>query len=172
MPLSRDHGGNVLNTTDANYQAGTTNDPSAYGGAGSVGGSTQQGAYTGQPQGTTHHGGHSAAATAEGAMTGAMTGHKLGGHAGPGAAIGGMAGNHASHEHNQPPTTYNDKYNYNGTESNIDTGIGPKHPGMTEAEGKAQQVAGMVLSSETMKSKGFAKEQEAAAARHQRGDPR
>jgi uncharacterized protein YjbJ (UPF0337 family) len=36
-----------------------------------------------------------------------------------------------------------------------------------EMKGKAQQLAGMVLSSQSMKAKGAAKEQEAAALRHQ-----
>ncbi|KAG8696454.1 hypothetical protein FRC09_008509, partial [Ceratobasidium sp. 395] len=36
-----------------------------------------------------------------------------------------------------------------------------------EMKGKAQQLAGIVLSSQSMKAKGAAKEQEAAALRHQ-----
>lgn len=85
----------------------------------------------------------------------------MGGHGGTGAAAGGFAGReHAHHTggnvHNTAATTTS------GTTGNMSM----KDAKSLEMKGKAQQLAGMILSSQSMKAKGQAKEQEAAAIRH------
>ena len=96
-----------------------------------------------------------------GAALGAEAGHHMGGHGTTGAAAGGLAGREHAYDttgsvHNTTGTTTS------GTAGNMTA----KDAKSLEMKGKAQQLAGMVLSSQSMKAKGNAKEQEAAAIRH------
>jgi len=119
--------------------------------------------YAGQPgamnTNTTSH--HPVRNEVGGAALGAETGHHMGNHAGAGAAAGGLAGREEAHHHA-------------GTNAAGVGGVGVNEGVASsrelknlEMKGKAQQLAGMVLSSQTMKAKGLAKEQEAVALRHQ-----
>jgi len=97
-----------------------------------------------------------------GAALGAETGHHVGGHAGTGATAGGLAGREAAHHH--AGMANGGAMNAGGVNGG---GMNAKEVKSMEMKGKAQQLAGMVLSSQSMKAKGLAKEQEAVALRHQ-----
>lgn len=95
--------------------------------------------------------------TMPGAPSGTMTSNTTG------TTTGGLTGQHhapltgSQNVHNTAPT---------GMTGTTTGDMSSKDAKKLEMKGKAQQLAGMILSSQSMKSKGSAKEQEAAAIRH------
>ncbi|KAH7343430.1 hypothetical protein B0J17DRAFT_642355 [Rhizoctonia solani] len=97
-------------------------------------------------------------------------GYPMGGHTGThmGATTDTTTGGLTGRDHHTPHTGTQNVHN------TATTGMGGTSAGdmstkdakKLEMKGKAQQLAGMVLSSQSMKAKGNAKEQEAAAIRH------
>ncbi|CAE7233460.1 unnamed protein product [Rhizoctonia solani] len=113
-----------------------------------------------------HTGGHmgtgmgaTTASTAANNTTGTTAGYGVG----PTSGLG--------HEHYAPHTGTGTHNVHNTAPTGVTGATGSnmsaKDAKSLEMKGKAQQLAGMVLSSQSMKAKGYAKEQEAAAIRHQ-----
>ncbi|CAE6411525.1 unnamed protein product [Rhizoctonia solani] len=101
-------------------------------------------------------------------------GYPMGGHISTGmdAATTGTAtgpGGLTGRDHNQTPYTGSQNVHNTtstGTAGTTASNMSTKDAKSLEMKGKAQQLAGMLLSSQSMKAKGNAKEQEAAAIRH------
>lgn len=123
-------------------------------------------AATGYNDNTTSH--HPVRNDVGGAALGAEAGHLMGGHAGAGAAAGGFAGHeHAHHNAGAGAGTGPDVVGTGGAGGMNAGGMNSRDARIMEMEGKVEKVAGTILFSQSLKAKGAAKEQEAAALRHQ-----
>ncbi|KAJ1309012.1 hypothetical protein OPQ81_004694 [Rhizoctonia solani] len=98
-------------------------------------------------------------------------GHSMGGHTGGGmgtTTTGSTGSGLTGREHHAPFTGAQNVHNTapTGMAGTTASDMSSRDARNLEMKGKAQQLVGMVLSSQSMRAKGNAKEQEAAAIRH------
>ncbi|KEP55321.1 CsbD domain protein [Rhizoctonia solani 123E] len=127
--------------------------------------------YNHQPGGAMNHNQPMHHEVGRGALA-SEPGHPMGGHMGTGmgATTAGTTGGLTGRDHHAPHTGTG-AHNVHNTAPIGMTGATGGNMSAADArklemKGKAQQLAGMILSSQSMKAKGNAKEQEAAAIRH------